>query len=324
MYILFPRSIAATSNHPSPFPKIWDQFTHTPWWVYSIVAIIVVLIIFLLAQRRTRKNRKVITSEPITIQKPTFHITPGNAQTIGRRPEQQDAFGFSDIEDEDFIEQYGVLAVVADGMGGLLGGKEVSQIAVHSFLEHYLHSEKVQTIPERLLTALLNANDSVLHYSYEKSLTGNTGTTLIAAVIFKDQLFWLSIGDSRIFLKQEESLRQLTTDHIYAEELAEKVAIGKITMEEAENDPQKESLTSFLGLESLEKLDITMKPLPLNRGDSVILCSDGLYGSVTVQEILDVCNHLPAQEAAERLIEIAISKDHPYQDNATVAILTIE
>lgn len=271
-------------------------------------------------------NASLSKDDPITVQIPRSRSTvvPGNAQDIGSRTEQQDAFGFSDISDEEFSNKYGVLAVLADGMGGLAGGKEASQLAVQTFLRHYLYSTSSTFIPERLVSALKAANEAVLQFASENEVEGNIGTTFVATVIFNQQLYWLSVGDSRIYLKQGESLIQLTTDHNYGMELDEKAANGEITLEAAATDHQRESLTSFLGLERLERTDVAIDPIPLHKGDYIILCSDGLYGSLTNHEMIEICSSCTTQAAAEKLVEVAVSKNKPYQDNATVALLTIE
>ena len=261
--------------------------------------------------------------DPVTVRPAGYKVIPGNAQNIGTRSEQQDAFGFSDIHDDPFIQQFGVLGVLADGMGGLKGGKEASHIAVSSFLDHYLHTPLITSIPEKLLSAVEVANDAILQFAHDNGLEGGVGTTLIAAVVYQNKLYWLSVGDSRIYLKQGEFLTQLTTDHIYANELDEKVALGEITKEEAENDPQRQSLTSFLGLKRLEEIDVSLEPIPLHKGNTVILCSDGLYGSLTSTEMLHICHRFPTQEAAEELIDMTLRKQIPNQDNVTVALLTI-
>lgn len=305
-------------------------FQEIPTWAYVIVAIVLFLLLYLSikkARKRPLKNNNPVSlsnDDPITLQIPRPIVVPGNAQHIGSRTEQQDAFGFSDVSDEEFSSKYGVLALLADGMGGLVGGKEASHLAVQAFLAHYLYSTSSTFIPERLVSSLKAANEAVLQFAREHEAAGNIGTTFIAAVVFNQQLYWLSVGDSRIYLKQGESFIQLTTDHNYGMELDEKAANGEITLEEAANDPQRESLTSFLGLESLERIDVTIDPVPLSKGDCIILCSDGLYGSLTNHEIVEICSSFSTQEAAEKLVELGVSKNKPNQDNATVALLTIE
>lgn len=328
--IILPSLVKAHWTTPQPSTPNLERLLNLPWWGYGLFLLLLtgctVILFRKLKRNKAEKAPSVMNHDetPITVKRPGLTVIPGNAQTIGSRDEQQDAFGFSDIEDEDFIGKCGVLAVLADGMGGLQGGREVSHIAVQTFLEQYEQSTDIKSIPEKLTTALETANENILIYADERGLTGQVGTTLVAAVIYRNELYWLSVGDSRIYLNNGETLAQLTTEHKYAKELDKKVALGILTSEEALVDPQRESLTSFLGLEKLEQVDISKESLPLTKGDSIILCSDGLYGTLSNEEIREVCQYLPTQEAAEELMKLVLSKQIPNQDNATVAILTME
>ncbi|MEH7123166.1 protein phosphatase 2C domain-containing protein [Bacillus sp. JJ1532] len=315
----------ATMNTVSKdFPNVKNILKSLPWWGYLIILGILVLTIYLPIHIKALKKRQIATiPDPITKTNLPFIVIPGNAQHIGSRSEQQDSFAFTDIHDQPFMNKYGVLAVLADGMGGFIGGKEASFLAVQTFVKHYQESNEIDSIPDKLVSAVQEANKSVKAFAKQNGLERGVGTTLIAAVVFKNQLYWLSVGDSRIYLYQNHTVKQLTTDHIYAKELEEKAASGQISRQEAENDPQRESLTSFLGLEEIEELDVSLDPIPLERGNSIILCSDGLYGSVSNEEMMDVCSSLLTQEAADRLIELVLKKQKPHQDNATVAILTL-
>ena len=326
---IFTPSGMAKSSNLMKVNQFKNFFVNLPWWAYLLIAFVLLLVfLWIVFQRFSRRKQKQTKDpshslDPVTVRPVVHKVTPGNAQYIGSRSEQQDAFGFSDIGDDSFMEQFGVLVVLADGMGGLRGGKEASHLAVTSFLDHYLHTPFIASIPEKLLSAVQVANDAVLQFASDNGLRGSVGTTSIAAALHQNKLYWLSVGDSRIYLKQREGLTQLTNDHIYANKLDEKVALGEITKEEAENDLQRESLTSFLGLDLLEEVGVSMEPIPLYKGDTVLLCSDGLYGSITSTEILRVCHSLSTQEAAEELIGMVLRKQKPNQDNATVALLTV-
>lgn len=328
--VIFPHLVRAKSSIPQNSTSFFEIYLLQPWWVHGLLLLIIigcVRYVFKWIKKRKKVEAAPLVQDddgPITVKRLSPTVNPGNAQTIGSREEQQDAFGFSDIGDEDFTQEWGVLAVLADGMGGLQGGKEVSHIAVQSFLEQYVQSTELKSIPEKLLSSLETANVAVLEYAREHGLMGRVGTTLVASVIFRNELYWLSVGDSRIYHNNGEVITQLTTEHKYAKELDDMVAQGMLTADEALLDPQRESLTSFIGLEKIEKMDLSMESLPLEKGDSIILCSDGLYGSLSDEEIREVCQYLPTQEAAEELIKLVLTKQMPHQDNATVAILTME
>src|SRR5271154_3661002 len=128
-----------------------------------------------------------------------MRFAAGNAQNIGARPQQQDAFGFSDPSDRAFVTHGGFLGVVADGVGGLTHGSEASQSAVRAFLQAYRLKSPAEPIREALARSLRAANTAVLRVASAPSAEG-AGTTLIAAVLHGQSLYWISAGDSRIYL----------------------------------------------------------------------------------------------------------------------------
>ena len=119
----------------------------------------------------------------------------------------------------------------------------------------------------------------------QAGLEGQTGSTLAAAVIKDDELYWVSVGDSRIYLYRRGEMTQLTTDHDYARELAREAALGNISPEEAATHPQRQALTSYLGLPFLSEIDRNEDPIILEPGDRILLCSDGLYKTIPDEEI---------------------------------------
>jgi len=252
-----------------------------------------------------------------------MHIIPDNAQHIGGREQQEDSFGFSAFDQEDLIRKRGYLAIVADGMGGMTAGREASGIAVQAFLKYYQDLSVEGSIPHLLRASVLHANERVCHYAESVGLEGRVGTTLIAAVIKEHHLYWLSVGDSRIYLFRNQELIQLTEDHVYANELYEEVARGKLSKEDVEEDPQKDALTSFVGLQELVHVDVNIKPFPLEAGDRILLCSDGVYGFLTEQEMIDSLKE-SRQGVCQAIIQKVMEKGHPYQDNATVALLDLQ
>lgn len=249
-------------------------------------------------------------------------VCPGNWQHIGARSSQQDAFGFSDKDDRAFVDHGGVLAVVADGMGGMANGGEASHLAVRVFLQAYMAKPIGETIPATLFQALEEANRAVIDFSHQAG-EENVGTTMVAAVVHGDVLHWVSVGDSRLYLWRDEQLTQLSEDHVYANDLDREAANGSISMEEAESHPERQSLTSYLGLMPLDLIDCNPKPFTLFAGDRLVLCSDGLYAALEESNIASLFE-LEAQQTAEDLVALVLAKDRPGQDNLTVAILACE
>lgn len=270
--------------------------------------------------KRKRKKQKNNKSSPF---RENIGIVPGNAQHIGDREEQEDAFGFSDIEDPDILETCGVLAALADGMGGLFKGKEASTFAVRTMIETFTNKSLNEPIVDALKRSLLISNNEVLNIAQKLKIEGQVGTTFLGVVIFKDKLHWISVGDSRLYHYRNGSLKQLTTDHIYAKELQEEVAARKMTEDEALNHPQREFLTSYLGIPELKDMNLNEEPYILEPNDLVVLCSDGLYKTLVSEEITEVLKShcLNPQEACEALVDKVIKKGQKYQDNVTIAIL---
>ena len=249
-------------------------------------------------------------------------VLPGNCQHIGARSSQQDAFGFSDKDDLAFVTHGGVLAVVADGMGGMAMGGEASHMAVHAFLQTYMAKSADETVPNAMNRALDEANQAVINLAYQAD-EENVGTTLVAAVIYGEALHWVSVGDTRLYLWRNRQLIQLNEDHIYAKDLDRDAASGTISREEAESHPERHSLTSYFGLTPLDLIDFNPKPFPLFAGDRLLLCSDGIYAAVEESEIAPLLER-EAQETAEDLVALVLAKARPGQDNLTCAILACE
>ena len=248
-------------------------------------------------------------------------VTPGNAQHVGARSEQQDAFGFSAFDDASFVEHAGVLAIVADGMGGMAMGREASAIAVRTFLASYAAKEKEEKIGAVMVRGLHTANRAVNRKAAEVGVEGEAGTTLVAVVIHEGMLYRIAAGDSRIYLFRDGALRQLTTDFNYGRVLDRMAENGEISRSEAAAHPSRAALTSYLGKDEVDEYDSpTDKPLVLQSGDKILLASDGLFGFLDETEIALLMVQTP-QHAAEALIEATLKRQHPYQDNITVAIL---
>ena len=236
-----------------------------------------------------RKTRSSEIKQPVSaITCRSFKVTPSNFQHIGARASQEDTFAFSDLEDSDFVHNNGVLALVADGMGGLAMGASASNIAVSTFLEEYISRDIAKTVPQSLIRSLDASNKAVMELAFKEGLENEMGTTLIAAVIFRKQLHWISAGDSRIYHFRDRQLKPLNRDHIYANHLAEDVINEMITREEAASHPERNFLTSYLGIAGPPEVDRSEEPLSLEPGDMVMLCSDGLYNTLTVEEITEV------------------------------------
>ena len=215
------------------------------------------------------------------------------------------------------------MAVVADGMGGMNFGKEASELAIESF--HTLYSDLARQNPssdisERLQICLEKANQDVVDFARQKGMLEDIGTTLVAAVIKGNLLYWVSVGDSRAYLYREEEFVRITTDHNYANELRR----GGMPRAEALADKDAEALTGYLGMPGLADIDMNRRPMMLEPGDQVLLCSDGLYGTLNDNLIAEILQKSSAQDVAHKLMKAVLGRNVPHQDNVTITVLTYD
>jgi len=251
-----------------------------------------------------------------------MELRPGNAQWIGRREEQQDSFGFAGFDQPAFRAHAGVLVVLADGMGGMSNGREAGRLAVQQMMAAYREKGPDESIPDALMRGLTTANRSVYALACGSEGEGNVGTTLVAAAVCGEDLFWVAVGDSRLYLYRhaDDSLTQCTQDHNHGNELLLRVATGELSRETVASDPDREALTSFVGMAEIPQVDRNLRPLVLAPGDRLLLCSDGVHGVLGAAELQQALT-LDAQPATDALIAAVKAKAIDTQDNATAAVL---
>ena len=210
-------------------------------------------------------------------------------------------------EDRFFID--GPICAVTDGMGGYSGGEIASTYAVDEIKE-YLAS--LQTVGQQdLCDAIIHANERIANrVAHEERLAG-MGTTAVVTAINGNQLYWASVGDSRLYVYRDGHLRQITTDHSMVQEL---LTAGEITKDEMLNHPQRNLLTRAVevdrGVESI---------LP---GDRILLCTDGLSGYVSDDVIASAL-----QSTDDDMLVIESLMEAVYEvgagDNVTIVVGTI-
>ncbi len=245
-----------------------------------------------------------------------MQINQGCCSHIGRRKNQQDAYGFSDFSDTTFIAHGGFLVVVCDGMGGLERGEEAARLAVKTILDCYMAKTVEESVTEALDKAIMKANREIIQLGLQ---TGNVGTTLALAVVYKDELFWRTAGDSRIYLLHDNKLAQLSTDHTYAQELAQ----NEMSPEEVASHPEGNALVSYLGVGEYINFDRNKQPVKLQSGDVLLLCSDGVFNALNDAEIIDALRDPNAMKAALELQHKTLDKQLINQDNLTAIVLRL-
>lgn len=240
-------------------------------------------------------------------------VRVGRLHHIGARKSQQDSLGTLEVPG-------GVLAVVADGMGGLADGDKVSQKIVMTMLADGAQLTSGEN-EHCLYTMAGHANREVLNMLGAANCY-KSGSTLIAVLAQDGLLQWLSVGDSRIYLYRAGALLQLNREHTYGYDLLKDVVNGHATRAEAAHSPQKKGLTSFIGMGEVKHADASPRPAPVRPGDRVLLMSDGVFNTLSEQEISSVLEQYPdAQAAAAELEQQVLARQNPQQDNFSAVIL---
>lgn len=241
-----------------------------------------------------------------------LRLASGSFSHQGTRPSQQDFLGLAELP------QKGLLAVVADGIGGMDHGAELSRLAVETLLEHFSATPASGNPAAELCDLCVQGARRVREFlGRDKS----GGTTLTVALVRDGRLSFLSIGDSRLALVRGRSLLWLNRPHNYAAQLLELAAQGELTLAQALRDPQGRSLTSYLGCPDRIRVDLSPEPVPLVRGDRALLMTDGVFGTLSPEEIAAAAAPA-APRAALRLAKAVAQKDREHQDNYTAVILS--
>ena len=232
--------------------------------------------------------------------------------TIGNvRSAQEDSHGVAQTPNGD-------LFVVCDGMGGHVGGKQASSIAVNSIIEH-LSKQRYPNPQQALNDALQLANMQIIGYSSQHPELRGMGTTACIVLLQDTEAYIAHVGDSRIylFLGKEKQLHRITKDHSYVQTLVDS---GQITDEEAEQHPQKNRILKALGIKP--ELSPTFNSLKPKNDDVFLICSDGLSGMVndkTIERVLSSGNSIA--RSGEDLIDLALEAGGV--DNITVELIKV-
>ncbi len=208
-----------------------------------------------------------------------------------------------------------VLAAVADGMGGHLGGDVASRLAVEILLE-VVERELAQVAVDTaavLPVAFEEANRRVFAAARGDPAQEGMGTTLTASLCHGDTVEIGHLGDSRAYLVRGGAIHQLTSDHTLVNAM---VKNGELTEEEAMLHPQRNLLTRALGTEAVAVADFSRHRL--QPGDLLVLCTDGLHSLVDRREILALVVDRDPHEAADRLVRLAMRRGG--YDNVTVLV----
>lgn len=234
-----------------------------------------------------------------------------------RRERNEDSYGYWESEDDAIFSRLGRFAIVADGMGGHEGGQVASRMAVDAVKEHYSHSPESDA-QKALVHAFSEAHRQIQLRAAEVTRLHGMGTTCTAIALVNGRLHFAHVGDSRLYLLRNGQLQILTHDHTL---IARWVESGVIQPEEAEHHPQKHVLTAALGVADEVRPDVPVAPVFLQERDTLMLCSDGLWGEMGEADIRQVLGMQSPEKVCREFVSLAKKRGGP--DNITVLVLRI-
>ena len=222
----------------------------------------------------------------------------------GGREKNEDRMGYC------YTRESG-LFVLADGMGGHPEGEVAAQLALQTISALYQKEARpiVEDVTEFLASSLTAAHHQIIRYASEKGMLDTPRTTLVAAVVQAGSATWVHCGDSRLYVVRDGEMLTRTRDHSYLEQQS----AGVIRMDRI----NRNILFTCLGSPTKPVFDVT-GPIVLQQGDKILLCSDGLWGSLND---IDIVRHLSTQsvsDAVPDLVEMALRNGGDNSDNVTV------
>jgi len=229
----------------------------------------------------------------------------------GGREKNEDRMGYCYTRDSGLL-------VLADGMGGHPEGEVAAQLALQTVSALYQKQAKpiVGDVSEFLATALMAAHHQIIRYASEKGMLDTPRTTIVAAVLQGSYATWVHCGDSRLYLVRHGELLTRTRDHSYLEQ---QTNAGVVRLDRI----NRNILFTCLGSPSKPVFDVT-GPVILQQGDKIMLCSDGLWGSVPDGEIVRILATKSVSEAVPDLVETALRNAGEHSDNVTTVALEWE
>ena len=206
------------------------------------------------------------------------------------------------------------LFLVADGMGGHNAGDYASRYTIETIVDEISKSNDESPVFV-LEKAIKRANSLIRQKSEEETELNGMGTTVVAATIEGNKLCVANVGDSRLYIINNREIRQITRDHSLVEEM---VRMGGLKREMARNHPDKNIITRAIG--ALDDVDVDFFEVRLNKGDTILMCSDGLSNMIEDEEIRMIMQgQRDIVEKAESLVKAA--NNNGGKDNIAVVLV---
>ena len=240
----------------------------------------------------------------------------GSCLGPGKRDYQEDSLWHTDPN--KIVPGKAICAVICDGMGGMENG---AAKAINGFKARVQRIDNQDDIPSKLWKICHSTNKDVFEMNQRKGLDG--GTTLVSVYILENQLYWISVGDSRIYLYRDGMLAALNEEHELENSLYIQMLDGTLDLEDVRETPIRElrKLTSNLGRMEIPLVDQNAKSYRLHKGDKLLLCSDGVSGTLSDYELINCLESHDPEINCDRIAAMIEEKDKKNQDNYSAVVV---
>lgn len=235
------------------------------------------------------------------------------ASRQGGRKNNQDRVAYS-------YSREALLMVVADGMGGHMHGELAAQIAVQTLTDRFqkLARPRLDDPQAFLADTISHAHFAINDYAVEQDLLEIPHTTIVASVVQDNTAYWAHVGDSRLYLFSDGGLIARTEDHTTVARL---VREGLITEDEAAHHPERNRVSNCLGGYVPPQVECNA-PLPLHDADTMLLCTDGIWGMVSIPEVSALLHAYTLEDAVRHLMDHAEFRGGEHGDNLSLVAMT--
>ncbi|NOZ09451.1 MAG: serine/threonine-protein phosphatase [Gammaproteobacteria bacterium] len=258
-------------------------------------------------------------------QRVSLGFKVGTSDIQGARDYQEDSYAVCDPNGSNaaFEDIDSLSAAVADGVGGEAAGNIASQTVVTVFSKAIQSRPDNEPWPNVLHNSLVLANEAVRDASRQHPSLHGMASTLVAVLIDSNKLWWVSVGDSHLYLLRKGLMTKLNADHSIGAMLNREVEAGNITPEEATQNPRRNILLSCIMGETLNEVDLSQRSIILERDDRLVLATDGL-NTLAMDTVVQISQqHTDAQNFAQALTDTVEAHQKAGQDNTQVVVVDL-
>ena len=240
-----------------------------------------------------------------------------NLQGVGAREHQEDSFVVVNAFDVMRIKEQGLFFAVCDGMGGMADGALASQTAVQSLRTSFMSMDRSDDLAAQLRDSIFQASSEV-----ESRIGGDGGSTVVACLVYQENLYYASVGDSFLYLLRNNTLYRMNREqNVCHQSYMEVIRGGGIDPSDYQDQSDAAALTGFLGMIGLDDVDCSVRPFPLREGDILLACSDGVGGVISENEVREILSLPSEQDMCQQMEQKLINYARANQDNYTAFVV---